>query len=245
MKSLLPDAALRLAAIVEASEDAIVSKDLCGVITSWNRGAERLFGYTADEAVGQAITMLIPPDRLGEEDMVLARIRAGERVEHFDTIRWRKDGTVVDVSLTISPIRDEHGAVIGASKIARDITERKRIEGELHELQARLLTLVVASAAGLGSTDVNAVLVGTIDLAREVFSSDGYALWRADRTGAWRIARSFGVSVEFASRVIAGNHTGSHETPFQEPVICEDVDTADMVADWREAYLREGIASMI
>ena len=115
-----PNAALRLAAIVESSEDAIVSKDLNGIITSWNQGAEQLFGYTADEAIGKSITILIPPDRLGEEDLVLARIRRGDRVEHFDTIRWRKDGTLVDVSLTISPIRDATGAVIGASKIARE-----------------------------------------------------------------------------------------------------------------------------
>src|SRR3954469_14202459 len=101
-----PDPTLRLAAIVESSDDAIVSKDLTGIITSWNRGAEQLFGYTATEAVGQSITMLLPPDRLAEEDHVLARIRGGERVEHFETVRRRKDGTPLDVSVTVSPIRD-------------------------------------------------------------------------------------------------------------------------------------------
>src|SRR5919199_2264742 len=121
MSILPPDPALRLAAIVESSDDAIVSKDLNGIITSWNQGAERLFGYTADEAIGQSITMLIPPDRLSEEDMVLGRIRRGERVEHFDTVRQRKDGTLVPISLTVSPIRDTNGTIVGASKIARNI----------------------------------------------------------------------------------------------------------------------------
>ena len=114
-----------LAAIVESSDDAIISKDLDGIITSWNRGAERLFGYTASEAVGQPVTILIPEDRLDEEPSILGRVRAGERVDHYETVRRRKDGTPVDISLTVSPIRDGTGRVIGASKIARDITERK------------------------------------------------------------------------------------------------------------------------
>jgi len=120
------DAAAFLAAIVESSEDAIVSKSLAGIITTWNKGAVQLFGYTAEEAIGQPITILIPEDRLGEEPAILARIQAGERVDHFETVRRRKDGTLVDISLAISPIRDSEGRVIGASKIARDISERKR-----------------------------------------------------------------------------------------------------------------------
>jgi PAS domain S-box-containing protein len=120
------NAAAFLAAIVESSDDAIVSKSLSGVITTWNKGAERLFGYTADEAIGKPITIVIPPDRLNEEPAILARIQAGERVDHFETIRRRKDGTLVDISLTISPIRNGNGTIIGASKIARDISERKR-----------------------------------------------------------------------------------------------------------------------
>jgi PAS domain S-box-containing protein len=124
----------RLAAIVESSDDAIVSKDLNGVILSWNAGAERLFGYTAPEAIGQPVTMLIPTERADEEPVILERIRRGERVEHYETIRRRKDGTQVDISLSVSPILDEYGRVVGASKIARDITERKRIEQERREL---------------------------------------------------------------------------------------------------------------
>ncbi|MFP3547274.1 PAS domain S-box protein [Rhizobium sp. SIMBA_035] len=120
------DAAAFLAAIVESSEDAIISKSLQGIITTWNKSAERVFGYTAAEAVGRPVTMLIPEDRLDEEPAILARIRSGERVDHFETIRRRKDGAFIDISLTISPIRNSDGKIIGASKIARDISDRKR-----------------------------------------------------------------------------------------------------------------------
>lgn len=130
-----------LAAIVESSDDAIVTKDLNGVITSWNQGAERLFGYTAQEAIGQPITMLIPADRSQEEPEILARLRRGERVDHFETVRVRKDGTRLEISLTISPLKDSAGRIIGASKIARDITERKRAEEALRESEARFRML--------------------------------------------------------------------------------------------------------
>lgn len=122
-----------LAAIVDSSDDAIVSKDLNGIITSWNPGASRIFGYTPEEVIGKYISILFPPDRLDEEPKILERIRRGERVEHFDTIRKTKDGRLLDISLTISPIKDKTGTVIGASKIARDITDRKRNERLLKE----------------------------------------------------------------------------------------------------------------
>jgi len=133
----------RLAAIVESSEDAIVSKNLNGVVTSWNKGAERVFGYTAAEAVGQNITLIIPADHRDEETAILSRIRKGEPVEHFETVRVRKDGSHVDVSLTISPIRDSTGRIIGASKVARNVTERKRVEEAIREAEIaeRLLKL--------------------------------------------------------------------------------------------------------
>jgi PAS domain S-box-containing protein len=121
----------RLAAIVESSDDAIVSKTLDGVIRTWNRGAERIFGWTAEEVIGKPITIIIPPDRLEEEPRILARLRAGERVDHFETIRQAKDGRLLAISVTISPIRDASGKVVGASKIARDITLQKQFETEL------------------------------------------------------------------------------------------------------------------
>jgi PAS domain S-box-containing protein len=122
-----------LAAIVESSEDAIISKDLEGHITTWNTGAERLFGYQEEDVIGRSISLLIPPDHLEEETGILQLIRNGERVEHYETVRVRKDGTSVDISLTVSPVRDADGAIVGASKIARDITDRKRIEQQLFE----------------------------------------------------------------------------------------------------------------
>ena len=115
-----------LANIVESSDDAIVSKNLDGIIMSWNRGAERVFGYPSNEAIGQPITIVIPEDRHGEERNILTRIRRGERIDHYETIRRRKDGSLIVVSLTVSPVRNAEGKIVGASKIARDITEQKR-----------------------------------------------------------------------------------------------------------------------
>ena len=148
-----------LAAIVESSEDAIVSKTLQGIILSWNKGAERLFGYTATEAIGQPITMLLPPERRNEERQILARIVCGDRIEHFETVRLSKDGRRIDISLTISPIRDASNVIVGASKVARDISRRKILEardrflGELdgalrHLSDAQGITLTAASALG-------------------------------------------------------------------------------------------------
>jgi PAS domain S-box-containing protein len=124
------DPAALLAAIVDSSDDAIVSKTLDGVITSWNRGAERLFGYSAEEAVGRHITLIIPEERWPEEDQVLARLRRGERINHFETIRRTKDGRLLEISLTVSPVRNAAGIVIGASKIARDVSAQRLLERE-------------------------------------------------------------------------------------------------------------------
>jgi PAS domain S-box-containing protein len=129
--SLRADAQAMLAAIVASSDDAIVSKTLQGIITSWNAGAERIFGYTAAEMIGKPLDILIPAERKQEEPEILRRIRNGERFDHFETVRQRKDGTRIDVSVTISPVRDELGTIVGASKVARDITHQKQIQREL------------------------------------------------------------------------------------------------------------------
>ena len=143
------DAAAFLAAIVESSNDAIVSKSLSGIIMTWNKGAERIFGYAAEEAIGRPVTIIIPEDRLDEEPAILARIQAGERVDHFETVRRRNDGKLIDISLTISPIRDNSGKIIGASKIARDISERRRaaehremLLREMHHRIKNLFTII-------------------------------------------------------------------------------------------------------
>jgi PAS domain S-box-containing protein len=165
------EAQARLAAIVESSEDAIVSKTLDGIITSWNQGAEHLFGYAAAEAVGQPITLIIPPERHYEEPAILERLRRGERVEHFETVRVAKDGGRLDISLTISPVRDSGGRIIGASKIARDISARKRTETALRE-QARLLHEVAAAGLTIHSAgSLDSVLRVVAEEARRILSA--------------------------------------------------------------------------
>jgi PAS domain S-box-containing protein len=145
--------ALQLAAIVESSDDAIISKSLDGIIATWNRGAERLFGYTAAEAIGRPVTMLIPPERHDEEPRIIARIRAGERIEHYETVRRRRDGSSVDISLSVSPMKDARGTIVGASKIARDITERKQADARLRDSERRLQELLAAVPAAIYTTD--------------------------------------------------------------------------------------------
>lgn len=142
-------AALRLAAIIAGSDDAIVSKDLHGIVTGWNPAAERIFGYTADEMIGRSITRVIPPERIDEENQILARLRRGERLDHFQTLRRRKDGELIHVSLTISPIKDKDGRIIGASKIARDITGLKHAEERLQAHAAELEQKVCERTAKL------------------------------------------------------------------------------------------------
>ena len=134
--------AQRLASIVESSDDAIISKGLDGIITSWNSGAERLFGYTAEEVIGKSVTILIPEDRMNEEPEIINRIRRGKRVDHYDTVRRCKDGRLIDISLTVSPLKGADGKITGASKIARDVTERKRAHEQqkllVNEMQHRI-----------------------------------------------------------------------------------------------------------
>jgi PAS domain S-box-containing protein len=143
----------RLAAIVESSEDAIISKSLAGVITSWNRAAETMYGYAAAEALGQPLTMLVPPEHQAAEAELLARLRAGEGAQHYETQRLRKDGRRIDVAITVSPLRDRAGRVVGGSKIARDITERKREQEELRRLSAELAQRVEQRTAELAAAN--------------------------------------------------------------------------------------------
>ncbi len=165
------EAQARLAAIVESSEDAIISKTLDAIITSWNKAAERLFGYSAAEAVGQPITMIIPPERLDEERAILDRLRRGERVEHFETVRVAKDGRQIELSLTVSPIRDNDDRIIGASKVARDITNRKRAEEILRE-QSRLLREVASAGLSIHSAgSLESVLSAIAEEARRILSA--------------------------------------------------------------------------
>jgi PAS domain S-box-containing protein len=157
-----------LSAIVESSEDAILSKNLDGIIQSWNKGAERLFGYSAEETIGQPVLMLIPPDRHDEEPDILARIRRGEHVDHFETVRRRKDGSLIDISLTISPVRDAKGNIVGASKIARDISRYRRTQDALQQQSRRLATLNSIAKMVASDLDPQRVVQLVTDVATEL-----------------------------------------------------------------------------
>ena len=168
----LDRAALHYAAIIESSDDAILSKDLNGVILSWNHGAERLFGYAAEEAIGKPVNFIIPDDRQSEEDAILDRIRRGEAIQNYETVRQRKDGALVDIALTISPIRDMEGRIVGASKIARDITELKRARDRqyllLREMSHRVKNLFALSSSIIGLSARSAKSVEELaEVARE------------------------------------------------------------------------------
>jgi PAS domain S-box-containing protein len=172
----------QLATIVDTSDDAIISKNLDGVIQTWNRGAERIFGYMAEEVLGKPVTILMPPDRYDEEPGILARLRAGQRIEHYETVRRRKNGELLDVSLTVSPIRDSSGRVVAASKIARDITEQKRAEAALRDNERRLKELLAAIPAAIYTTDAAGKITyyndAAVDFAgrRPVLGSDEWCV---------------------------------------------------------------------
>jgi PAS domain S-box-containing protein len=187
-RRLAEDAVLRLAAIVESSDDAIVGKDLDGIITSWNAGAERIFGYTAEEIIGKPTTILIPPDYQKEEEAIIERIRRGQRVEHFETVRQRKHGSLIDVSMTVSPVRNSRGKIIGASKIASDITARKRTDAQIvtlaHEAEHRtkniLATVQAAVRLSHSNTpdDLKRVIEGRINALAKVHTLLVEASWK-------------------------------------------------------------------
>ena len=142
------EARLYLASIVDSSDDAVIGKTLDGIVTAWNRAAEAIFGYAEDEIVGRPITLLLPPDRLQEESMILDQLKQGDRLRHYETVRLRKDGSAIEVSLTISPIIGAAGQIIGASKIVRDITAERRSRSRIEELQAELVHVARLSTMG-------------------------------------------------------------------------------------------------
>jgi PAS domain S-box-containing protein len=195
-----------LAQIVDSSDDAIVSKDLNGIILSWNAAAERVFGYTAAEAIGRSIRMIIPPDRQSEEDFVLDQIRSGRAVRHYETIRMRRDGTLIPISLTVSPIYDDEGVVIGASKIARDITERAQLLAEAQEQATIARQLTEIGVAVASSLDQSAIVQKVTDAATVVTQAEFGAFFYTvidPQTGeSYRLHTLSGVSKDWRATAV-------------------------------------------
>ena len=241
--------AFRLAAIVSSSDDAIISKDLNGIVLTWNRGAERIFGYTSEEAIGKSITMIIPQERLGEETHVLSRIRAGLSVEHFETVRQRKDGSSVDISLTVSPVRAADGTIIGASKIARDITEQRRLR-EAAEEASRMKDEFLAVLSHELRTPLNTVLGYSRMLKRDADRmNDGLrerALDALERN-ADTLSRLVNDVLD-TSRIVTGKLRLAFENCSIERLVTEGLDTVKPTADAKgltlEARLEPGLAVM-
>ena len=214
-RKLAEAARSKLAAIVESSDDGIVSKDLNGMITSWNRGAERLFGYTAKETIGQHISMLFPPDRLNEELNILKRIRNGETISHFETVRRRKDGSLFHVSLTVSPIVDSLGNIVGASKIARNITKRKSAEEALRQSESRLQAFLETAAICLHRVgpDGNILWANEAELTLLGYPAEEYI---------GRHIKEFHVDQEVISNILNRLHNGEVITNCKARMKCKN-----------------------
>jgi PAS domain S-box-containing protein len=236
-------AAGHLAAVVESSEDAIVSKDLDGVVQSWNKGAERLFGYTAAEMVGMPITMLIPEDHLDEEPDILRRIRGGERVEHFETVRRRKDGTRVDISLTISPVRDGAGSIVGASKIARDVTERKRSEATLARRMAEQVALYRLTERLFRSRSADESYEAALDAITEALGCSRGSILLFDKVNSMRFVAWRGLSDGYRAAV-DGHSPWTVEMVDPQPVLIEDVGASGLAQPVKQVVLGEGIRAL-
>jgi len=249
------EALTTLAAIVGSSDDAIISKTLGGIITSWNAGAERIFGYTAEEAIGQPITLIIPPDRLGEEHDILARLRRGERIDHYETLRIAKDGRQLDISLTSSPIHSRDGTIIGASKVARDITERKASRRALLELNNELASqlddlerLQEMSVRLFTTRDLEPILHEVLRTAIAVEDTDlgMLSLWDSDR-GCLTIGASVGLSEETLAAwkyMLPGVAACGTCLQRRQRTIVVDTETDSIFDSFRDQARRAGIRAV-
>jgi PAS domain S-box-containing protein len=221
------DDTARLAAIVSSADDAIIGKTLDGVITSWNRAAEALFGHTAAEAIGQSITLIIPLDRRDEEKEILARLRRGESLQHFETERITKDGRLIPISLTVSPVRDAHGRLTGASKIARDISDRRRAEQKL-ESSARQIELLYRLVDQVGGAkDRKGVCEAAVGAIVEGIGVPRASVLLLDDTGTMRFAAWRGLSESYRTAV-NGHSPWSADAIDPEPILVDDVRKADL-----------------
>jgi PAS domain S-box-containing protein len=237
------DAMGQLAAIVESSDDAIVSKDLTGVIRSWNEGAEKLFGYAAEEVIGKSIMILIPPDRADEETRILESIRRGEKIDHYETARRRKDGSLVEISLTVSPLRDKAGNVIGGSKIARDITERKRIERALAEGARKQKALYQLADHLHRAQSLDDLYTAALDAILSSLRCDRAAILLLDDAGVMRFAGWRGLSDDYC-KAVEGLSPWKSDEKYPESICINDVDLAEIEDSLKAVVKGEGIGAI-
>jgi PAS domain S-box-containing protein len=249
---LAEQASARLIALVESSEDAIISKDLNGIVISWNQAAERIFGYTAEEVIGKSITLLIPPERYDEEPSILERIRRGERVEHYETVRQRKDGSLLDISLTVSPIRNAAGNIVGASTIAREITRRKQMEAALHASEEQLAAELRAmqdlhslTTQLLGARDMTTALYQVLDASIAMHRADfGNIQVYNPAIGALEIVAQRGFKQDFLDsfRIVGINDESACARAMRQgkQVTIEDVENDRAYALYREIAAAAG-----
>ena len=234
---------IRLADIVESSDDAIVSKDLNGVIMSWNKGAEKLFGYAAEEVIGKSSMILIPPDRADEESRLLESVRRGEKIEHYETVRRRKDGALVEISSTVSPLRDEAGNIVGASKIARDITERKRVEQALAEGARQQQALFQFSDHLHRAQSLDDVYNAALDAILSALRCDRASILLFDDAGVTRFVGWRGLSDGYR-KAVEGHSPWKSDEKYPEPICINDVEMAE-IDDWLKAVVKaEGIVAL-
>jgi PAS domain S-box-containing protein len=238
------DDAARLAAIVTGAEDAIVSKTLEGVVTSWNPAAESMFGYSAQEAIGRPITMIIPPDRLHEEREILARLKRGERTEHFETIRLHKSGRLIPVSVTVSPVRDTSGRVIGASKIARDRTEQQRAYEALRATVRGLEALYRLADRVGRAADRGQVHEAALDAITAAMGVERASILLFDAEGALRFVAWRGLSDAYR-RATEGHSPWGPDSLDHAPIAVFDVFEDEALAPLRETVLAEGIRALL
>jgi PAS domain S-box-containing protein len=232
-----------LVSVVESSDDAIVSKDLDGVIVSWNRGAERLFGYAAEEIVGKPVTVLMAPEQLDEEPKILEHIRRGERVEHYETIRRRKDGSLIDISLTVSPVKDGEGRVVGASKIARDITERKRADAALTRRMEEQAALYRLTARLHRAASLEDIYAAALDAIFQALRCERASILLFDEAGAMRFVAWRDLSEDYR-RAVEGHSPWTPETRNPRPICIPDVASSDIPEMLKATVAREGIAAL-
>jgi PAS domain S-box-containing protein len=237
------EARRQLANIVESSDDAIISIDLDARVVSWNPGAERLFGYSAEEMIGKSITTIIPRHLESEEPKILERIRRGERVEHYETIRCRQDGRLVDVSLTVSPMRDEHGSIIGASKIARDATARKRAEEIMAQRADEQAALYRFTNRLYRAESLKAIYEAALDAIIDSMHCSRASILRCDTDGVMRFVAWRGLS-EGYRRATTGHSPWTLNDANPEPVCMPDIDRAELDQPLKSIVKQEGIGAL-